>query len=264
MERQAVAQGEKVPNGNNRGHGHSARSTSTGHTLLELQGSIGNQALQRLIGSTYIQTKLQISTPGDPFEQEADRVADTVMRMTVPQATDKETGEEEKEETIATKPVVQRVPLAVREDDDEEKIATKLDLNAVVQRLCTECEEEQEQTEGQSGEMVHRKPAPDDDVEEQQIQPSGARDSDTQSNEISGLQYSCDEWRRASIASHGSNLFRTPIRRGLQPGTRAYGFTCGYNSPLHTGQSLHRGVQYCLWSRPVRARSSRRKAVTSA
>jgi len=174
MERQAVAKGEKVPTGNNRGHGQCARSPYAGHSSLKLQGSIGNQALQRLIGSSYIQTKLQISTPGDSFEQEADRVADTVMRMTMPQATDKEAGEEEKGETIATKPVVQRVPLAVREDDDEEKLATKLDPNAVVQRFCTECEEEQEQTEGHSREMVHRKSAPDDDVEEQQIQPSGA------------------------------------------------------------------------------------------
>jgi uncharacterized membrane protein YdbT with pleckstrin-like domain len=45
-----------------------------------LQRSIGNQAIRRLIHSPYIQAKLQISTPDDPQEQEADGVADTVMR----------------------------------------------------------------------------------------------------------------------------------------------------------------------------------------
>ena len=48
--------------------------------------------------------------------------------------------EEEKEETIATSPVVQRVPLAVREDDDEEKVATKLDTGLLRQ------EDEEEKT----------------------------------------------------------------------------------------------------------------------
>jgi peptidoglycan hydrolase-like protein with peptidoglycan-binding domain len=54
---------------------------SNGHPIASLQKAIGNQALQRLINSPYIQAKLQVSSPGDPYEQEADRVADTVMRM---------------------------------------------------------------------------------------------------------------------------------------------------------------------------------------
>ncbi|HYG82794.1 MAG TPA: DUF4157 domain-containing protein, partial [Pyrinomonadaceae bacterium] len=37
--------------------------------------------MQRLLDSPYIQAKLQISTPEDSSELEADRVADTVMRM---------------------------------------------------------------------------------------------------------------------------------------------------------------------------------------
>jgi hypothetical protein len=112
---------------------------------------MGNHAVQRLINSPYIQAKLQVSTPGDPFEQEADRVADTVMRMTGPTTGDssriqtkpqapritplvqretEEPIEDEKEETVATKSLVQRaVPLAVREDDDDEKVATKLEIS---------------------------------------------------------------------------------------------------------------------------------------
>lgn len=158
MERQSISKTQKTVNHLQK---QSGRPSSGGHPLLELQGSIGNQAVERLIRSPYIQTKLQVSTPGDPFEQEADRVADTVMRMTGPQASEKEATtqiqpkpiaseitqlvqreseqsvEEEKEETIATKTVVQRVPLAVREDDEEEKVATKLHTNLSTQLVAS-------------------------------------------------------------------------------------------------------------------------------
>jgi len=53
-------------------------------TLLSLQRSHGNQYVQRLLRSRRMQTKLTISEPGDQYEQEADRVAETVMRMPEP------------------------------------------------------------------------------------------------------------------------------------------------------------------------------------
>jgi hypothetical protein len=87
------------------------------HPILNLQRTIGNQAVLRLmragsqagevastrgaagvLGSGFaripvsstparaIQTKLTVNTPGDAYEQEADRVADQVMRMPAPQA----------------------------------------------------------------------------------------------------------------------------------------------------------------------------------
>ncbi len=60
-----------------------ARSSSSAshpkHPSLHLQRSIGNQAVQRL------QAKLPISAPGDRHEQEADRVAEQVMRTPVSQ-----------------------------------------------------------------------------------------------------------------------------------------------------------------------------------
>src|SRR5207253_2021013 len=43
--------------------------------------AFGNQAVQRLLRSRMIQAKLKVSTPGDKYEQEADRVADAVMRL---------------------------------------------------------------------------------------------------------------------------------------------------------------------------------------
>jgi len=42
---------------------------------------MGTQATQRLLRDGVMQTKLTVSQPGDRFEQEADRVAETVMRM---------------------------------------------------------------------------------------------------------------------------------------------------------------------------------------
>jgi hypothetical protein len=85
-------------------------------TTIHLQRTIGNQAVQRLIHvnaenlevgsgtsakarlahdlsriSVYakaplkIQTRLTVNTPGDTYEQEADRIANQVMRMPEPQ-----------------------------------------------------------------------------------------------------------------------------------------------------------------------------------
>ena len=58
-------------------------------SIIYLQQTIGNQAVLRLIRSnarneaimTGIQTKLKVSQSGDVYEQEADRVAEQVMRM---------------------------------------------------------------------------------------------------------------------------------------------------------------------------------------
>ncbi|UCH96486.1 MAG: hypothetical protein JSV88_06460 [Candidatus Aminicenantes bacterium] len=48
---------------------------------LQHYRDIGNQALQRMVESGVIQPKLKIGQPNDKYEQEADRVADQVMRM---------------------------------------------------------------------------------------------------------------------------------------------------------------------------------------
>jgi len=54
--------------------------------ILFLQRTIGNQAVQRLIKSGTLQSKLKIGQPGDKYEQEADRVAEQVMKMPESQA----------------------------------------------------------------------------------------------------------------------------------------------------------------------------------
>lgn len=54
--------------------------------LLRLQAMHGNQGVQRLLRDGVLQRKLTINQPGDAFEQEADRVAEKVMRMPDPQS----------------------------------------------------------------------------------------------------------------------------------------------------------------------------------
>ena len=59
-------------------------TTQRAPALLALQQTHGNQYVQRVV--TGIQAKLKIGQPGDKYEQEADRVADEVMRMPEPEA----------------------------------------------------------------------------------------------------------------------------------------------------------------------------------
>ena len=50
-------------------------------SLLQLQRTHGNRVVQGLLASRLIQAKLNVSRPGDESEQEADRVADHIVRM---------------------------------------------------------------------------------------------------------------------------------------------------------------------------------------
>jgi hypothetical protein len=126
------------------------------NSILSLQRAIGNRAVQRVLPSrtegpnggligpaslnfghdfsripirsrevAAIQTKLEISEPGDKYEQEADRVSEQVMRM---QARDLR---------HAAPLVIQRFGIGTQEELAKEG-------------LCTECEEE----------TLHRKAAP--------------------------------------------------------------------------------------------------------
>jgi len=70
--------------------------------ILFLQRTIGNQAVARLIKSGDLQAKLAIGKPGDRYEQEADRVAEQVLRMPEPQV-QRQLEEEEEEELVQPK-----------------------------------------------------------------------------------------------------------------------------------------------------------------
>jgi len=111
-------------------------STSTpAGCILFLQRSVGNQVVQRLfkgIGGWrsavggQIQPKLTIGQPNDIYEQEADRVAEQVMRMPEPQV--QRPRLEEEEEEIQPKPIAELItPLAQRQVE-KKSIQTKLSL----------------------------------------------------------------------------------------------------------------------------------------
>jgi hypothetical protein len=93
----------------------SVRSSPAGrslHPVLQLQRQAGNQAVQKLLRSGLIQAKLTISSPGDPEEQEADQVADQVMRahagFPVSAPCTCAEGNENCEDCRQTSPVIQR------------------------------------------------------------------------------------------------------------------------------------------------------------
>lgn len=100
--------------------------------ILFIQKTAGNQAIQRLMKSDCLQAKLRVGQPGDKYEQEADRVADAVMRMPEPQV-QRQLMEEEEEEKIQAKPVIEQVQRQVEEEElrkqpieeEEETLMTK-------------------------------------------------------------------------------------------------------------------------------------------
>jgi len=72
----------KKPNHHNN---QSHNNTLQNHDKISyLQQTLGNQEIQRMLKSGVIQPKLKISQPNDPYEREADRVAEQVMRMSIP------------------------------------------------------------------------------------------------------------------------------------------------------------------------------------
>ena len=85
--------------------------------LLALQRTHGNRYVQHVVAG--IQAKLKVGQPGDVYEQEADRVAEAVMRMLEPQVQ----RQIEEEEQIQTKPLAEQItPLVQRQvKEDEEK-----------------------------------------------------------------------------------------------------------------------------------------------
>ncbi len=111
--------------------------------ILFLQRTIGNQAVGRLLKSGAIQAKLTIGQPGDIYEQEADRVAEQVMRMPAPDATEKT--------VISGQTQLPHIQRMCPECD--EKLHRKVE-GIHIQRVCTECEEE-----------LHRQPMEEEEEE---------------------------------------------------------------------------------------------------
>jgi len=102
-----------------KGEFNSPISSPIDHIFL-LQKTIGNQAVQRMMKSGAIQPKLRIGQPNDIYEQEADRVAEQVVRM--PESQVQRQPLEEEEEEIQTKPLAEQItPLVQKQVEEEEK-----------------------------------------------------------------------------------------------------------------------------------------------
>ncbi|MHC5058424.1 MAG: eCIS core domain-containing protein [Planctomycetota bacterium] len=189
------------------GPGVSKSVHSPVHSILQLQQTKGNQEVQRLLKSGKIQAKLKIdrvsrltiNKPNDKYEQEADRVADRVMRMpeqegslvnghwslgkkekesslvqresTCPECKDVEEGKEKNQ--VQTKPIADQItPLVQRqvgpEEEEEEPVQTKR-----IQRQAEPEEEEvqtklQRQAEEEEEEPVQTKRIQRQEAEEEE------------------------------------------------------------------------------------------------
>jgi hypothetical protein len=110
----ATAKTTEIKKGNSGSQGKKTERSETPQSpidqILFLQRTVGNQAVQGLLKSGFIQAKLTIGQPGDVYEQEADRVAKQVMRMPLPSTAGR-------------------------------KRVSKYDEFPSIQRMCTDCEE---------------------------------------------------------------------------------------------------------------------------
>jgi hypothetical protein len=101
---------------------HTAQRASV---LLALQRTHGNRYVQRVVVG--IQAKLKVGQPGDIYEQEADRIAEQVMRMPEPQMhppseeEEKKEEDEEEEELLQTKPLAEQITLLVQRQEENEE-----------------------------------------------------------------------------------------------------------------------------------------------
>lgn len=136
--------------------------------MLQMQQIVGNQALVQMLRAKSIQAKLAVSQPGDTYEQEADRVADQVMRMPDPVV---QCQSPEEEDTLQTSPLAGTItPMIQRQSPEEEeklqtsplsKCARARTITPWIQRQSPEEEEEPLQAKAAS-EVA---PAVDSDVE---------------------------------------------------------------------------------------------------
>lgn len=140
------------------GKAHFGQSRDTS-SILHLQRTIGNQAVLRLLqnktedleeGSlpsalprfahdfsqipvhanaiTNMQPKLRVNAPGDKYEQEADRMADAIMCMPVPdKAVNRQIKTMNKEGTLQTRPLASKITPLVQRDLDGAEEESEID-----------------------------------------------------------------------------------------------------------------------------------------
>jgi hypothetical protein len=92
-------------------------SVSPADRILHLQHTAGNQAVRRLLRSGALQAKMKVSQPNDIYEQEADLVAEKVMRMPETEVQHKCTGcNKDEEDVLQTKKLSRQMPVTQHQD----------------------------------------------------------------------------------------------------------------------------------------------------
>ncbi len=187
--------------------------------LLQLQRVAGNRAVRLWLQRPTIQARLRIGEPGDRYEQEADRVAETVVRMPEPQP---------------------RSP------------ASSSGRPAVpIQRLCPECEQEtHRKSEGEEEEEVVREQPLDlqaaaaGEDEEEEVQPSLIqRQADQEEGEVQPrlLQRQAEEEEEQEVRRQVAEEEEEPVRarpaEGMAPAVPS-GFKAGLDSARGEGRPL--------------------------
>lgn len=132
-----------------------AGKLSTKTSPVQIQRNIEKQDLLRLLSIKMIQSKLRIGQPGDIYEQEADRMANLVISLPLPdydQIRDDDNLEPVISEPLATEitPVIQREQEEEKEKEEEknEVVQTKLyDFDGTIVQRQDELEEEKEKEE---------------------------------------------------------------------------------------------------------------------
>jgi hypothetical protein len=145
----------------------SALSTPSA-ALTQLQRAVGNCAMHRMLRAA-VQPKLTVGPADDEYEREADRVAESVMRMPAPPAD----GEDTIRPLIA--PTASSVTrLLQREEEEDQEDEEAVSATGALQRLCTECQEEHDQQSETSQSPVQRASA-DEQREDDDEEASSAR-----------------------------------------------------------------------------------------
>lgn len=98
---------------------------------VDMQKRLCNQGTQAWLAEQQIQAKLTVGQPGDQYEQEADRTAETVMRMPDPMKLDDD----------GTK--LQAKPVSDKLQRTSSAPVTIFAGTSRVQRICVECEKQQ-------------------------------------------------------------------------------------------------------------------------
>ena len=164
--------------------------------VLYLQRTIGNQAVQKLARSGALQAKLRIGQPRDKYEQEADRVADAVMRMPEPQLQRQPVEEEEEEEEVVQTellsdeitPLIQRQEETDIEEGEEELVQTKTITEQTTTLIQRQVEEEDEEELGGNAtlgiqRMVEPKPEEESIIQSKRLSGFGIQHVNVKSTE---------------------------------------------------------------------------------